>query len=234
MYVGEFDDGGAIFFDPYAALSSIGAGGEFDGCAIHAQDGVVETGDLCGIAFDVMSDEGAAEAVGSGVGHTAMHERTVEEKDITRFHNHGFDGGTFGNGDGDIGEALGGVGFDGAQQRPVLAAGDDLHTAIGFVAVIKGEPCREAGAGLYAQVIIILMQGLSTRTSRFEVEHGLNGVWFASGEQGEHVVDAGVDHPIEADLIPTVHVDHTRVAFEWVVTGGVGTAEVAIIGSGGA
>lgn len=231
---GDFDDGCAVFFHPDAALGAVGTGGDFDRRAIHAQDGMVEAGDLRGIAFDVVTDKRAAETVGGGVGHAAVDERAVEEEDVTGFHNHGFDGCAVGQRDGDIGETPGGIGFDRAEQRPCVAAGDDLHTAVGFVAVIEGEPRGEAGAGLDAQVVVVLMEGLPTRTGGFEVEHGLDGEGFAPCEKREHAVDAGFEHPIEADLIPAVHVDHARVAFERVAAVEIDTAEVAVVGSGGA
>jgi len=135
--------------------------------------------------------------------------------------------------DGDVGEALGGVGFGCAEEGPGVAVGDHAEAAVFFVAVVESEPGGDASAGLDAQVLLVLVEGLAAGAGRLEVEHGLHGEGFAAEHVGNTSIQAAVQHPVPAEFIPTVHVDHAGVFLERVVAVVVDTGGVAGVGAGG-
>ena len=82
----EDSDRLAIAIDPDAAGPTMLADAKVNFAAIHAQDRVIPMGNRFGFANDVMTDHGAAEAVGAGIGVAAVHQLPVEEEHITGIH----------------------------------------------------------------------------------------------------------------------------------------------------
>ena len=109
----------------------------------------------------------------------------------------------------------------------VVAPRDHPHAAVVLVAGVERQPRRHAGPGLHAQVEVVLVQGLPARAGRLEVQHRLHGVGLASEQARQPGVDARVEQPAQAEVVPAVHVDQPRVARERVGTGGVHAREVA-------
>ena len=114
-----------------------------------------------------------------------------------------------------------------------MAVGDHAEAAVFFITAVEGEPGGDAGAGLDAQVVLILVEGLATGAWWFEVEHGLHGEGFATEHVGHAGAQAAVQHPVPTESVPAVHVDHARVFLERVVAAEVDTGRVAGVGAGG-
>ncbi|HJR80749.1 MAG TPA: hypothetical protein VJ821_11800 [Anaerolineales bacterium] len=133
---------------------------------------------LLRFALNVVTDERAAEAIGGRIGKAAMHQRSMEEQDVTGIHKDGLRRVPFRDGDGDVGEALGRIRRGCAEDGPMVAARHHLQTAVRLVTGIEREPSRQTGARLNAQIEVVLMQCLSPRARRFEIEHGLDGEGF--------------------------------------------------------
>ena len=75
----------AVPVDPDAALAAVGADPHFRGSGtIHAQYGVVKTGHLPRMAFNLMSYECTPKAVYRRVGETAVDDLPVEKKQVAR------------------------------------------------------------------------------------------------------------------------------------------------------
>jgi hypothetical protein len=221
---GHFNGKRTILFDPHATFPARFADAESDLAAVHAEHGVIVLRHLFGFTDDVVANQRATKAVAAGVGEAAVDELAIEEKDVPGLHHNRLNAHPLGDGHGDIREALGSICGHGAQQGHGVATGHHLHAAIGLVAVVEGQPGRHAGAWLHAQVVLVLVQGLAAGAGWFEVEHGLYGIR-GDAENGAHDgVDALVDHPAQAGVVPAVHVDHARVLLEWV--GGVVVARV--------
>ena len=108
-----------------------------------------------------------------------------------------------------------------------MTVGHHLQTAIFLVAVVQGQPGGDADAWLHAQIVLVLVQGLAARAGRLEVEHCLDGEWLAPQQVGHAVPQPRVQHPLEADLIPAVHVDHAGVAFQRVPAVAIDAGRVA-------
>src|SRR4029453_17837738 len=129
----HFDYGRAVLLDPHAALVAGFALPELHVGAIHAHHRVIPLADLSRVTLDIVANQGAAETVGGAVRQAAMHDRTVEEEHVARLHDDRLDRGAFGDGNSDVGEALGRVGLHGAQHRPGVAAPHNLQTAVDLV-----------------------------------------------------------------------------------------------------
>ncbi len=78
----QFHDRYAITLHPHTAGPATATFIEDEWCPIHAQRRVVKRGHLRGGALDVVPDECATEAIGRGVGVTAVDQRTVEEQHV--------------------------------------------------------------------------------------------------------------------------------------------------------
>jgi hypothetical protein len=81
---------------------------------------------------------------------------------------------------------------------------------------------------------LVLVQRLAARPRRLEVNHGLHGVRLRAEQGREVVAEARVDHPLQARVVPVVHVDHAREALQRIGVRDVDAVEVAGIGPGGA
>ena len=103
-----------------------------------------------------------------------MDERAVEEENVAGLHDHGDELRVVGKRQGDVGEALARIGSDRAEDRPVLAAGEDLEAAVLLVAAIERHPGGDARTRLHSQVVLILMDSLAACARRLEVQHRLH------------------------------------------------------------
>jgi len=92
-----------------------------------------------------------------------------------------------------------------------MAAGHELQAAVVLVAAVNGHPRGNAGSRLHAQVVVVLVERLAARARGLEIEHRLHGIGFPADEVHHRVPDALVEHPVQAGLVPAVHVDHARV-----------------------
>ena len=54
------------------------------------------------------------------------------------------------------------------------------------------------------------MQGLSACARRLEIKHRLNRICGLSCQRFKPVRDSRIDHPVQADLVPAMHMDHSR------------------------
>src|SRR5688572_25140003 len=97
-----------------------------------------------------------------------------------------------------------------------MASRRDFKTAVFFIAWVKRHPRSNTYARLRAQIIIILMQCLTTRLGRLEIEHCLYGKGFTPRQRGQALVYPLIEHPAQAHVIPTVHVDHSWIALQGI------------------
>lgn len=110
-----------------------------------------------------------------------------------------------------------------------MAAWHGLEAAVFFITIVKRHPGGDASSGLDAKVELILVQSLAARASRFEIQHRLDGQRLFAQQQPEYSAQARVNHPVETELIPTVHVDEARITFQRVIALHIYAAEVAWI-----
>ena len=149
---------------------------------------MVELRHLFGLAHNVMTDEGAAEAVLAGVGKAAMHELAVEEEDIARLHQYRFRLHPLRDGHSHVCKTLTGVGLHRTQDGQYVGIGHHLQTAIFLVAIVQRHSGRNARARLDFQIILVLVQGLSSTARRFELEHRLHSVGFHTKQIGHPII----------------------------------------------
>ena len=110
-------------------------------------------------------------------------------------------------------------------------SGNHLEAAVFFVAVVQSQPGGDAGAWLYPQVELILMQSLAACAGRLEVEHRLHGEGFAPKQICHAIAQAAVQHPLQTEFIPAVHVDHAGIFLEGILAAGIDAGRVAGIGA---
>src|SRR5919197_5328636 len=213
--------------DPFTARAAAGALHQLDRAAVHAQRRVGPERTLAGVALDVVPDEGPAKAVAS-VRLAPVDERAVEEEDVARLHHHRYELLSLGQRHGDVGEALGRVRVDRAEDGPVLAPREHLETAVLLVARLERHPRRDARPRLYAQVVLVLVHRLASRSRRLEVQHRLHGERLEPAQQRrQRVRKPRLEQPIERDPVPPVHVDHARIALQRVVRGRIDADDVS-------
>ena len=80
-----------------------------------------------------------------------------------------------------------------------------------LVAAIDRHPGGDTGAGVDAQIELILMQRLAAGARRLEVEHRLYGVGLAPEDVRHPLVEAGVNHPFQADFVKAMRLHHARI-----------------------
>ena len=117
---------------------------------------------------------------------------------------------------------------------PELAvrAGDDDHLADGSIGRVEGDPQADQWFG--GDVLLVLVQALTTAAGRLEVEHGLAQDRLVVDELFDRSEQIGAGGPSGTGRVPVVHVDHARVGVVGIVGSVVGTAAVARMGALGA
>ena len=113
-----------------------------------------------------------------------------------------------------------------------MAARHDLHAAVFFITAIERHPRSHAGAGLYAQIVLILVERLASGPWRLKVKHRLHRIGFGVQKCGHTRVQPAVNHPLQTEFIPTMHVDHAWEFLQGIcilgLNAGKVTGEVAL------
>ena len=103
-----------------------------------------------------------------------MDQLAVEEEHVAGIHQYRNGLHLFRQRHRDVRKALRGVRLLRAQLRQHVTAGHHLQAAVRLVTAVQRQPGRHAGARLHLQVELVLMQRLSARPRRLEIDHRLD------------------------------------------------------------
>ena len=95
-----------------------------------------------------------------------------------------------------------------------MRAWHHAQAAIVLVTAVNRHPGRDTSARIHTQVKLILMQRLSARPWRLEVEHRLYCEGLPPQDMGQPVVEALIDHPLQTRFVPAMGLHNPRVQGE--------------------